>query len=90
MDGEVVTADSMQVYRGLDIGTDKPTPAQRQGVPHHLIDVVEPDQRFNVAEYRKLAHEAIARDPPAGTTSHPGGRDRALRQGGAGRVPLSG
>ncbi len=60
MDGEVVTADSMQVYRGLDIGTDKPTPAQRRGVPHHLVDVVDPDQRFNVAEYRKLAHEAIA------------------------------
>lgn len=60
LDGEVVTADSMQVYRGLDIGTDKPAPEDRKGVPHHLIDLLDPDQRFNVAEYRKLAHEAIA------------------------------
>lgn len=57
--GEVVTADSMQVYKGLDIGTDKPTAAERKGVPHHLIDIVEPDQRFNVAQYQKLAHETI-------------------------------
>lgn len=60
LDGEVVTADSMQVYIGLDIGTDKPPVDQRQGVPHHLIDVVRPDQRFNVAQYRDLAHETIA------------------------------
>src|SRR5690606_28397244 len=57
--GEVVTADSMQVYKGLDIGTDKPSAAERKGVPHHLIDIVEPDQRFNVAQYQKLAHETI-------------------------------
>lgn len=56
---EIVTADSMQVYQGLDIGTDKPTVAERQGVPHHLIDVVEPNERFNVAQYRRLAHETI-------------------------------
>jgi len=60
LDGEVVTADSMQVYRGLDIGTDKPALGDRKGVPHHLVDVLDPDQRFNVAEYRKLAHDAIA------------------------------
>lgn len=58
--GEVVTADSMQVYRGLDIGTAKPTPAEQKGVPHHLIDICDPDERFNVAEYRRLAHKAIA------------------------------
>lgn len=60
LDGEVVTADSMQVYIGLDIGTDKPAPEERQGVPHHLIDLVLPDQRFNVAQYRDLAHATIA------------------------------
>jgi len=60
LDGEVVTADSMQVYRGLDIGTDKPPASERQGVPHHLVDVLDPDQRFNVAEYRDLAHQVIA------------------------------
>lgn len=58
--GEVVTADSMQVYRGLDIAAAKPTLQERKGVPHHLIDVCDPDERFNVAEYRRLAHEAIA------------------------------
>lgn len=60
LDGEVVTADSMQVYKGLDIGTDKPTLAERQGVPHHLIDILSPDERFNVAQYRIKAHEVIA------------------------------
>lgn len=57
--GEVVTADSMQVYRGLDIGTAKPTLEDRRGVPHHLIDICDPDERFNVAEYRRLAHRVI-------------------------------
>lgn len=60
LDGEVVTADSMQVYRGMDIGTAKPTIAERAGIPHHLIDVITPDSPFNVARYRDLAHEAIA------------------------------
>ena len=58
--GEVVSADSMQVYRGLDIATAKPTPAEMKGVPHHLFDVVDPDEEFNVARYRDLAREAIA------------------------------
>ena len=58
---EVLTADSRQVYRGMDIGMDKPTPEERQGVPHRLIDVVEPDQPFNAGEYRRLALADIAR-----------------------------
>lgn len=57
--GEVVTADSMQVYRGLNIGTAKPAPCEMRGVPHHLIDVADPDEAFNVARYRDLAHAAI-------------------------------
>ncbi|MDI3279955.1 MAG: tRNA (adenosine(37)-N6)-dimethylallyltransferase MiaA [Bacillota bacterium] len=57
--GEVVSADSMQVYRGLDIGTDKIPPAERRGVPHHLLDVVPPDHTFTVAEYQALAVEVI-------------------------------
>lgn len=60
LQGEVVTADSMQVYRGMDIGTAKPTIAERRGVPHHMIDLVTPDQSFNVARYRDLAHRVIA------------------------------
>ncbi len=58
---EILTADSTQVYRGMDIGTDKPTPAEREGVPHRLIDLVEPDEPFNVGLYRRLALLEIAR-----------------------------
>jgi tRNA dimethylallyltransferase len=53
--GEIVNADSMQVYRGMDVGTAKPTIAQRRGIPHHLIDVVNPDEDFDAARYRALA-----------------------------------
>ncbi len=59
LDGEVVSADSRQVYRGLDIGTGKVTPAERALVPHHLLDVADVCQRFTVAEYQRLAFRAI-------------------------------
>ncbi len=55
LDGEIINADSQQVYRYMDIGTDKPTPEQRQKVPHHLIDVVNPDEEFNAARFREGA-----------------------------------
>ncbi len=58
--GEVVSADSMQVYRGMNIGTEKPSPEERKGVPHHLIDVVDPKEPFSVAIYQRLAREVIA------------------------------
>ena len=58
--GEIVTADSMQVYRNMDIGTAKPTPEEQRGVAHHLIDVVNPDEEFSVAEYVALADRVIA------------------------------
>jgi tRNA dimethylallyltransferase len=57
--GEIINADSMQVYRGMDIGTAKPTAEERKGIPHHLIDVVDPDEEFNAAVYRSLAVPAI-------------------------------
>lgn len=60
LNGEIVTADSMQVYQGMNIGTAKPSLEQQEEIPHHLIDVVPPDQPFNVARYRNLAHETIA------------------------------
>lgn len=63
---EVLTADSRQVFRGMDIGTDKPSPAERRGVPHRLIDLVEPDEPFNVGDYRRLALAEIARLHGAG------------------------
>ncbi|QEM67123.1 tRNA (adenosine(37)-N6)-dimethylallyltransferase MiaA [Geobacter sp. FeAm09] len=59
VDGEIVNADSMQVYRGLDIGTAKPSPEQRAGVPHHLIDVAEPDRLFSAADFAEAADAAI-------------------------------
>jgi tRNA dimethylallyltransferase len=58
--GEIVTADAFQVYRGLDIGTAKPTPAERRGVPHHLIDVRDPTDSFSVDQWLGLAEDAIA------------------------------
>lgn len=59
LDGEVVSADSMQVYRGLDIGTGKVTREEMRGVPHHLVDVVDPETPFSVADYQALAIAAI-------------------------------
>jgi tRNA dimethylallyltransferase len=59
LQGEIVNADSMQVYRYMDVGTAKPSPAERSSVPHHLLDVVDPDQEFNAALYRSLAVPAI-------------------------------
>jgi tRNA dimethylallyltransferase len=57
---EVVSADAMLVYRGMDIGTAKPTPQERAGVPHHLVDVVDPSEEFSVARFQPLARAAIA------------------------------
>jgi len=53
--GEIISADSMQVYRGMDVGTAKPTPEEQKGIPHHLLDVVDPDEEFNAATYRSMA-----------------------------------
>jgi len=58
--GEVVSADSRQIYRYMDIGTAKATPEERALVPHHLLDVVDPDGELTLAHYRRLASEAIA------------------------------
>jgi tRNA dimethylallyltransferase len=57
---EVVSADAMLVYRGMDIGTAKPTPAERARVPHHLVDVVDPSEEFSVARFQPMARAAIA------------------------------
>jgi len=57
--GEIVSADSLQVYRGMDIGTAKPTPEERRCIPHHLIDVVDPDQPFDASRYCDQAHRVI-------------------------------
>ena len=59
--GEVVSADSRQVYRGLDLGTGKITPEEAGGIPHHLIDVTDPGQFFSLADYQPMAYEAVDR-----------------------------
>ncbi len=75
-DLELVSADAMQVYRGMDIGTAKPTPAEQRAVAHHGIDLVDPDESFTVTRYRAAAEHALAAIA---------GRDhRALLVGGTG------
>lgn len=59
--GEIISADSMQVYRGMDIGTAKVTEAEKGGVQHHLIDVLDPREPFNVCEFRRMAKAAVER-----------------------------
>ncbi|HET8646338.1 MAG TPA: tRNA (adenosine(37)-N6)-dimethylallyltransferase MiaA, partial [Vicinamibacteria bacterium] len=58
--GEIVACDSVQVYRGLDVGSAKPTAEERRRVRHHLVDVVDPDQHFSAADYARLARGALA------------------------------
>lgn len=57
---EIVCMDSMQIYRGMDIGTAKPTAAEMDGVPHHMLNVADPTEPFSVARYQEMAEEAIA------------------------------
>ena len=61
LDAEIVSVDSMLVYRGMDVGTAKPTPEQRARVPHHLLDLAEPSERFTVARFQGCARRALAR-----------------------------
>jgi len=60
LDGEVINADAMQFYRGMDIGTAKITPAERKGVPHHLLDILEVTQEASVSDFQQQAREVIA------------------------------
>lgn len=57
---EIISLDSMAIYRGMDIGTAKPTPEEQAQVPHHLIDIVEPSEEFSIERYLEAAHGAIA------------------------------
>ncbi|NLX64917.1 MAG: tRNA (adenosine(37)-N6)-dimethylallyltransferase MiaA [Clostridiaceae bacterium] len=59
LNGEVISADSMQIYRGMDIGTAKPTMEERRGIPHHLIDIVDPDEEYSVAQFKEDALACI-------------------------------
>ena len=57
--GEIISTDSMQFYKGLDIGTAKVKKEEMQGIPHHLIDILEPNQNFSVAEFQELVRAKI-------------------------------
>ena len=59
LNGEIVSTDSMQIYKGMDIGSAKITEEEMQGVKHHMLDVVEPDKAFSVADYKEMAEKAI-------------------------------
>lgn len=59
VNGEIISADSMQVYRGMDIGTDKISPEKMQGVPHHLLNIINPDEDWNVSEFKTRARSAL-------------------------------
>src|SRR5574342_949611 len=60
LNGEIVSADSRLFYRGMDIGTAKPTREEQARVPHHLIDIANPDENFTLAQYQQLAYQTIA------------------------------
>jgi tRNA dimethylallyltransferase len=57
--GEIISADSRQIYRFMDIGTAKPTPAQQAEIPHHLLDVVNPDESLSLAQYQRMTYDTI-------------------------------
>src|SRR5213593_2796555 len=63
LDAEIVSVDSMLVYRGMDVGTAKPTSEQRAEVQHHLLDLAEPSERFTVARFQTCADDALATVP---------------------------
>jgi tRNA dimethylallyltransferase len=76
---EIVSVDSMQVYRGMDIGTAKPTLIERRGVLHHMIDLVEPSDEFSVAEFRRIGRQVLdSSDAPMVVTGGSGLHFRAL------------
>ena len=68
IESEIISADSRQIYKGLDIGTGKILKKEMKGVPHHLLDVVNPKNKFTVAEYKKLAEEEIEKIIARGKT----------------------
>src|SRR5687767_5659159 len=64
--GEIVNTDAMQVYRGMDIGTAKLPPAERRGIPHHLLDLLDVHEPASVAEFQRLARDVIGELRAAG------------------------
>ena len=61
LDGEIISADSMQIYRGMDIGTAKVSPEESRGIPHHMVDVADPGESFSVSRWVDMAAEKCDR-----------------------------
>ena len=76
--GEVVSCDSMQIYRRMDIGTAKPTREEMDGVPHHMIAVADPEEDYSAERYRREAVARGGRHSRPGKAAHHRGRNRAL------------
>ena len=74
LDGEVVSADSMQIYRRMDIGTAKPTEAEMEGISHHMIDVAEPEENWSAARYVEAGYPVCGGYFPSGETPNHCGR----------------
>ena len=81
LNAEIVTADSTQVYRGMNVGTDTPSETERQGIPHRLINLVDPDEPFNAGEFCRHATREITRLHERGRLPFCRRRLRALRAG---------
>lgn len=78
INGEIISADSMQIYKYMDIGSAKPTKQEMQGVIHYMIDFVEPSERYSVAEYKKQSTECIKKVIEKGKTPIIVGGTRAI------------
>ena len=59
LDGEIISADSMQIYRYMDIGTAKPTAYEQSRIPHHMIDIVDPDEKFDAVRFAEMARDKV-------------------------------
>ena len=86
--GEVVSADSMQIYRGMDIGTAKPTPEEMRGVPHHMLDVADPAEDYSVARYVRAASACVDDILSRGAAAHCGRGHRTLHRQPGGRTGI--
>lgn len=78
IDGEIVSCDSMQIYKEMNIGTAKPTQEEMQGIQHYLLDFVSPEERYSVADYKRDAKNAIKEIIKKGKTPIVVGRNRTL------------
>ena len=84
--GEIISADSMQIYKGLDVGTAKVTPEETHGIPHYAVDLLEPDQTFSVADFTALAARLEAETPPPGAREDRAGPEAELSA--RGKLPI--